>query len=342
MPVPKIKRNAYFQTAILDPNNKTPAPPIRKYRSAAPSRSPTPPTGTLTVTVGQRVWHLPKALVAKHSTYFAQLCQDLSHDQFTLDHIDANDFANLAAYLHSKIYTLNEHVEGYRAIRSNTTAYLLGAHLGAKAYTDAALRTLYRIFEPLARMNGSNARLSSIRASDVEFVCARTTAGNGLRKLFVDAVAARWSELDLVGVGPDADGLAGGVRWRDVLGNYVDLRERLEGSLGMGDSRRGRILKRVEEYVGGEVQSGLKGGGEDLGGMGERSRKVLQPKTRVRSLTRRGERNGKMMGRVRSDGAGEEGIRTWRDGSFGGEESSGVEEVAAGTEDDLMIVDKDE
>jgi hypothetical protein len=271
----------------------------------------------MTVTVGQRAWHLPRALLARHSTFFAQLCRDPAQCSTTLNAaVDAHAFANFADYMHSSIYTLNPHVTAFRSIRANTLAYLLGCRLGAQSYSDAALRKLHRLFEPLAKLGCSNARLSSIRAADVQVVWRATRPGDGLRCLFADAVASHWRQLDVVRVGADADGLET-VSWREVYDMYGDFRERLVASLAWADGERGGLLGRVEGYL-------------DRRGSGM-------------GVLRRRQEGGRVLGGAQSgEGWDYEGIGRWKERVKKGRDGEGEASPHADVKDEWMVVDKDD
>ncbi|KAH7077662.1 hypothetical protein BKA63DRAFT_592855 [Paraphoma chrysanthemicola] len=243
MPRPAVKRNRYFQTAILDPNN--PAPPIRHRtpRSAKPPPTPARPNGNIAITLNHRTWYLSKALLARHSTYFATLCLKPTCNAIALDNsVDSTAFANFVDYIHSSIYTLNPQVADFHAIHANCTGYLLGQYLGAATYRDAALCALYALFKPRSSIN-SHAQLSSIRASHVEFVYQHTQVGDALRRLFVDAVASHWSSADAVNVGLSAAGLStetesDGAEWASWKVVYGLFKVKKEVS-SIGNERQG-------------------------------------------------------------------------------------------------------
>jgi hypothetical protein len=280
MTEPQTPRNRYFQVALKNTANKM-SP--RTYRSATPSAGPPPPTGTLKVIAGPdpatcRVWFLPKASLARHSTYFAKLCANPFKHEVSLEDIDPRDFANFASYLHSSIYALNEQVPNFRAIHEATKAHLVGEKLGCRSYADAALRQLYMIFEPLARLRTSNACKSPLRASDIQFVCQHTTApstipsaavpefsgwmrsagngpekqeqaGVGLRYLFFDALASHWTQQEILNIGHSMDSPSDTARWTDVYNANTDFRITLASSLNVPDAWRLGLLKGAEEYL---------------------------------------------------------------------------------------------
>ncbi|KAF2133365.1 hypothetical protein P153DRAFT_363563 [Dothidotthia symphoricarpi CBS 119687] len=279
----------------------------RTYRSASDPDPPPPLTGTLIVTVGanpstQRTWTLPKSLLARHSTHFAALCASTSLSQTTLQNTTPQAFQNYVDYMHSSIYTLNPHIVGFRPIHQNTLAAILGEELGAKQYSDAAMRQLHAIFEPLSRMWISHARLSPIRAADVEVVCVRTGEGSVLRRLFFDAVTSHWTQTDVlnIGVGTETDadtdvdagqmGEEVAVTWLELYNRYPGFRDALMESLRMKDAWREALLRPVEEYL--KCQGAEEGvierkGGEAGGGeLGGRGRAFARPRPRPRPFHR--------------------------------------------------------
>jgi hypothetical protein len=332
------KRNRYFQTAILDPTRRMSVLQHRECRSATPSLGLSPPTDTLKVIVGsdtltQRTWHLPKALLARHSTSLAKLCHNPYRNEVTLTDLDARAFANFVDYMRSSIYSLNEHIPGFRAIRHNTLAYLLGAQLGAQEYADAAMRQLYMIFEPLARLPTSNARKSSIRADDVEFVWRRTQDGDGLRRLFGDAVASHWTQREACDV-------ANTTGWKDV---DLGFRESLKASVSVLAVRRGELLRPIGEYlnaatvVGQEI--GIKQESRDeatstgVGSAGVR-RAFVRPRSMISTFTRTTSIDRRRRERAEEGVVGTVALSDWREGVVS--ILSGEEEEAV--EDDWMIL----
>ena len=332
----QVKRNKYFQMAIADPVRKVTAHDQRVYRSANAPNTPSPITGTLEVSVGsdtrdRKTWKLPKALLARHATFFDALVQDPNaKGPVTIDEVEPRDFQNFVDYMHSSIYSLNQQAPGYRAIRANTTACLLGIRLGAKAYHDAAIRQLYTIFEPLARLRTSNVRKSSIRASDIEFICTHTSPSgsvvntgdkerqsenkieSGIRQLFFDAVASHWTQSNVLNVGDtrmDTPGDA--ASWADMYNVYPDFRVTLANSLKMADVWRAALLRPVDEYLNprleevrikkekddadGGVGGKLDGTTGDVSGGG---RVIAQPRTRIPALRRRNSSDRRRMERM--------------------------------------------
>ncbi|KAH7088207.1 hypothetical protein FB567DRAFT_620497 [Paraphoma chrysanthemicola] len=249
---PAVKRNKYFQTAILDPNN--PAPPVRHRtsRSARPLPTPARPTGNITVTLNHRTWYLPKALLAQHSTYFATLCRDPTCNAITLDNsVDSTAFANFIDYIRSSIYTLNSKVANFHAIHANSTAYLLGQYLGAITYRDTALCALHALFKSRAGMQ-SHAQSSSIQASDVDFVYQNTQVEDGLRRLFADAVACHWPSADVVRLAMSANTESDATewaRWKVVCNRYAGFKHALWSSLDVANGYREALLKDVKVYL---------------------------------------------------------------------------------------------
>lgn len=172
---------------------------------------------TITITVGtetQRTWTLPKELLAQRSYLFAQLfTEETTISDKHLANITPYTFADFVDYLRSGIYTANSKVADYNAVRANVDACILGAQLGADDYRKAALRTLHKLFKPLAQSTTSNATRSMLRAADMEYVCMRASTANlafapcvtdtaammrGLRMLCYDGLAAHWTQRNVV------------------------------------------------------------------------------------------------------------------------------------------------
>lgn len=347
-----MKRNRYFQTAVADPARKMAAHDQRVYRSASAANITPPITGTLEISVGsdtrsRRTWILPKDLLSRHSTLFAAIIQDSNaKEPVTIHDVEPRDFQNFVDYMHSSIYSLNQQALGYRAIRGNTTACLLGIRLGAKPYHDAALRQLYMIFEPLARLRTSNVRKSSIRASDIEFICTNTSpsgsVGNtgdkeshgeselksGIRQLFFDAVASHWTQSNVLNIGDTRMDTPGDTAaWADMYNAYPDFRITLANSLKMADVWRAALLRPVDEYLNprpeevrvkkeekenGGVSGQLDGTAGDVSGRG---RVIAQPRTRIPALRRRNSSHRRRMERmagVQGNDSKGEGQTVWQ------------------------------
>ncbi|KAF1947690.1 hypothetical protein EJ02DRAFT_449163 [Clathrospora elynae] len=246
--------------------------------SSAPSLSPlsSPPiTGTMKVIAGaepnsQRTWILAKALLARCSMFFASVIrEDPKKAEVELAAVDGRDFQNFVDYLYSGIYSLNTQVVEYRAITANAEACLLGARLGAKTYSDAALRNLFSIFEPLAKSRSSNAKQCLLRASDIEFICLQTGAntnlndsfnGNdnddegkriklGLRNLFFDALTSHWTQHDVLAVRILENDTPGDITaWARIYNKNPAFRANLRNSLMIADVWRAKLLRPIDEY----------------------------------------------------------------------------------------------
>lgn len=250
------KDNHVFQAASEGRLVKEVSREHRVYRSATTIYSPLPITGLTKIIVGlsphkTRTWFLPKSNVARHSGFFADLIQapDASDGVVRLD-FEPHVFQNFVDYMHSSIYSLNTQVTGFRAIRHHTQACLLGIKLECKAYHDAAMRQLYMMFEPLARLPSSRASLSSIRASDVEYVCKNTAPQTGLRYLFFNAVAAHWARLDAICIGDEyLDRPGDTTTWGDVYNQNFDFHATIVGSIQYPGLWRGAFLRPMEKYI---------------------------------------------------------------------------------------------
>jgi hypothetical protein len=241
---PPLKKNRYFQTAVLDPNKRKPSLPD----SLAMDK-----LITLKITVGsspaeQRTWALTPKLLLR-CPYLAALSRNSPHTPVHLPEVDPRDFATYVMYLHSGIYTLNPQVPNFRPLHAATRAHLLGLRLHDSVYADAAIRQIHAILLPLAKLRTSNAAKSPIRASDIEFVAERSRAGSGIRRLFVDAVSSHWAQGECWGAGHVKSERPGEVKWVDVLAEYNDLRSCLVRTRVVGDRWRGSLLGGVEDYL---------------------------------------------------------------------------------------------
>lgn len=260
----ELKLNKYFQTAVAEPTRKLTSFQEQVYHSANSSTDPSPPiTGSMKVIVSSdpsscRTWILPKSLLARHSTYFADIIkQDGEKQEVMINDLGLREFQNFVDYMHSSIYSLNTSVVAYRAVMENAKAYLLGEKLGVKTYSDAAVRQLYAIFEPLARLRTSNARKSPIRASDIDYICRNTVPSStkpsnvsGIRKLFFDAVASHWTQFNVLNVDDSNMDTAGdSISWAEVYNAHADFRILLARSLRWADTWRAALLRPVDEYL---------------------------------------------------------------------------------------------
>jgi hypothetical protein len=142
-----------------------------------------------------------------------------------------------------------------------TDACLLGVLLKSKQYSDAALIQLHNTFEPVASYRRSRAKLSLIRASDIEYVCVqtsddRTTAATksysaaALRLLFFDALAAHWTSREILSIGAPALETPGDTTtWTHVYQEYHDFRVWIVSSAHTPDSERWAYLRPQAEYL---------------------------------------------------------------------------------------------
>ncbi|KAF1836967.1 hypothetical protein BDW02DRAFT_481469, partial [Decorospora gaudefroyi] len=215
---------------------------------------------------GQRTWELPKALLSKHSAFFAAMVKhDSDNEKLEIPTIAPRDFQNFVYFMHSSIYSLNDQVEEYRNIRAHTAACVIGIRLEAKTYFNCALRKLYLIFHTLAKAQFSNARLSPIRASDIEYVCEQTATAPKdsitalkLKQFFFDALAAHWTQSDALFVGyldsPNGtsnrnDAPFDTTTWSHVYNTYPDFRTYMANSAAARDASRVAFLRPENEYL---------------------------------------------------------------------------------------------
>jgi hypothetical protein len=210
----------------------------------------TSPSGTLKVTVGaatvmQRVWTLPKSLLAHHTTFFQRFCTDPSINEVELKDIDARCFANFVDFMRSSIFSLNKQVPGFKSIRHSIDAYILSEKLGAERYSAAAMTCLYGLVEPMANDPGSKRVLSPIKAEDVELVCTAVKdegIGHHLRKMVFNAVASHWTQGEAVLV-KKAEG------WSDVFKQHSAFRKAIMATLNVPDQYRVVLLKPLKQYL---------------------------------------------------------------------------------------------
>jgi hypothetical protein len=244
---PPPKLNKYFQAALLDPAARMSAVQHTTYPTSNPLLLASLPSSNIKLTIGstptQRVWYLPKALLARHSTTLAHLCADT---EITLSDIDAHAFANFVDYMRSNIYTLNPHVASFHPIRSHIYAAILGVDLGAREYADAAVRKMYMALEPAARLvKGRGMRKCIVTPEIVALVCGTNgDVGANLKKLVCDAVAASWKVND---VSMLTSGRIEG--WNTVFEQHAVFRETMRKSLGTSDRERSKLLKPVDKYL---------------------------------------------------------------------------------------------
>ncbi|KAF2244492.1 hypothetical protein BU26DRAFT_406498, partial [Trematosphaeria pertusa] len=208
----------------------------------------------------QRIWHLPVSLLRQHSKFLRSACDDPDQTEVLLTDIEPSAFQNFLDYAHSNIYSLNKGASGYHTILHNAQAWILGHKLQSPLFRDAALRTLYAALEPLARFSASCARLSAVRAVDIQYVCENTSPDSAVRRLLFDAVAAHWRQVEVLNIGDAMDldppfssspslSTATTTTWLDIYNNHADFRVRLANSLKVADVLRGDMLRPVEDYL---------------------------------------------------------------------------------------------
>lgn len=270
--------------------------------------------------VTQRTWHLSKALLTHHSTYLADICTNPFITSVTLEDVDIRAFANFVDYMRSSIYTLNELIPGYRRVHEGIKACLLGQKLGCRAYSNAAIINLHVGFEPLTQLKGSNKRLSTIRAEDIDFVCRSTNKdGNnndickGLRQLFHDAVASHWSNWEVNKLTGHHDEYMG--EWTELCVRYDDFRITLLASCRTSDAQRYTLFKPVSQYLSvekrkaeEEVMVKLESPAASLGVIGDR-RPIATPKSIISGMKWKGLRERRQREKAEAgieDGEGEE------------------------------------
>jgi hypothetical protein len=314
----RLPSNSYFQNAVADFSTNLAALPLLPDTPSVVASTPsatagtpsprslsplTPPSGTLKVVIGsdpitQRAWLLPRALLAKHSTYFAKICAKSETNEHNLEDVDPRAFANFVDYIRSSIYSLNANTAAFRHVRANVKAALLGIKFGARDYADAAIRQLYMLFEPLARLRTSNKSKSVIRASDIEFVCRQSfgskeeeKAAERLRQLFFDATASHWGQFEAVKIFQMRDLHGDTVAWNEVNSKYPQFAHTMKQSILVMDKARAQLLRPVKEYLTpppavAAVVKRRGTGGSGAGAVGDRGRPILKPKSRMPSLMR--------------------------------------------------------
>jgi hypothetical protein len=345
MAAPPLKRNKYFQTAVLDPTSQMSATEHTIYLTSTPLPLP---VNTIKLTIGssftQRVWYLPKSLLTRHSTSLASLCTSPS---ITLSEIDPRAFANFVDYMRSSIYTLNPQFASYHPIRSHMDAALLGEKLGAHAYADAAIRKLYMAFEPAAKIGTRSMRKCIVTPEIVGFVFSQNEGvGMGLKNLVCDAVAASWKrkEVHVLTIGQVEV-------WKDVYDTCEMFRETMKKSLRTLDQNRGGLLKPVGKYLKKTVEAK----GEDVlvkeevvsdsegekrtnrRSIAEQRRKILIPKMRLGGLKRRDSDERRRRQRTETEARDAE-MEEWSAGIAPGE---GNGEGEASATEDWILVDQE-
>jgi hypothetical protein len=345
MAAPPLKRNKYFQTAILDPASEMSVTEHITYFKCTPLLLP---ADTVKLIIGssptQRIWYLPKQLLTRHSTTLTELCTSPS---IALDEINQHVFANFVDYMRSSIYTLNPQSASYHPIRSHIDAALLGETLGAPSYADAAIRKLYMAFEPAAKLEKRGTRKSIITPSIVDFVLSQNEdTGTDLKNLVCDAVAGSWKRKEVYALTIEEV-----EDWKDVYDKHEVFRKAMQKSLKTLDRERGGLLKPVGKYL----RKTVKAKGEEMrgkkevvsdseeegkgrrGSLAEQRRKILIPKMRLGGLKKRSEEERRMRQRAEEEDKDAE-IVMWTAGITPGE---GNGEGEAGQAEDWMLVDQD-
>jgi len=241
----------------------------RPYQSGDPSVQSAPEVpGTMKIIVGpesnQRTWHIPKARLIRHSSMFdGIIAADRKISEVQLPTITPNAFADFVPYMESSVYSPNTVVTGYRSLRVYVEACFLGVKLEASEYWKAGMRELYELVKPLARSTRSDAKQSLLRASDIAYICANTTAESLrriaiigpvarrpsvgspppprqdrhsqasagmelLQRLFFDALASHWSQRDVHYIGAQDSPRGGGFNRNDVPGDSTTWGELCE------------------------------------------------------------------------------------------------------------------
>jgi hypothetical protein len=352
---PPPKRNKYFQTALLDPTSTISPPQAFTYRSTMPLLRSSTPTGSIKLIIGsspptQRVWYLPRSLLARCSTHLADLCSNPFRSEISLPQIDPHAFANFVDYTRSSIYTLNTQVRSFHRVRAGAEACILGEILGATEYADAAVRALHGAFEAVTQMRRRSMRICVVRPEDVGFVCGLDDGvGDGLKKLVCEATAGMWGHEEVYTL------KNGQVEaWKDVFDKCAMFKEVMVLSLGTRDRDRATLLRPVDKYLSKAIKAEKEKGkrvvvrkevvsdSENEAESASRSvvanqrRRILTPKMRFSGQKRKDARERRRVQRTeveQGDADTEEDlnngkVEVWRDGE--GEKALG---------DDGMVVD---
>lgn len=206
----------------------------------------------------QRTFYIPKSLLSEQSSFFRVACKgpwkEGRENRITLPEDDPRIFASFVDFMRSNIYSVNTQAVGFQFVLFNAMAWVLGDKLGAFAFRDAALRKLHCSFYCNARIQGSHANISPISATDIDYVCTHTLPHSNLRALFFDAVAAHWTQVDVVNIAHTMDVDDDEVSWPYVYNTYDDFRRALEVSARYIDIVRSVLLADVQEYLTGRIQ----------------------------------------------------------------------------------------
>ncbi|KAF2712197.1 hypothetical protein K504DRAFT_372275 [Pleomassaria siparia CBS 279.74] len=219
------------------------------------------------VHTNSRSFFITRALATKSSSLILSSLHP-SHTTIYLSSISPMAFQNYINYCHSSIYSIGRPSPPDRPMHENTLSYLLGSVLKDEDYQRCAFVALYNLMEPLARSMHSKAALSNMRASDVDFACCNSPDGSPLRRLFFDAVASHWTRLEAKVIKDlfnarcnnyNANGAAiRSLAWPDMYRKYVDFRAVIALSALFPDSKRGQLLRHVDEYIGSRKNEEMK------------------------------------------------------------------------------------
>lgn len=290
------------------------ATPVRNVPGSA--SSPTQ-RGTLTITAGsepmaQRVWIIRTALLRRHCASLRTVCTDSTTASLALPTTAPSTSQNLVDYLHSSIYSPHKYAADYHHIMTHAQAWVLGSALDIGGFCNAALRSLHKELEPLARgprvMSG--AINSPILPRVIEYACENSEVGSVLRTVIFDGVAAHWSQADSFIIGCNASDpsresssrSAGIVYWTHVYRTYPDFHHRIANSMKVKDGMRGQLLRPVEDYLQGSL--GMKEE-EWIQGVGGESEMMMQMPSLLVMRTPEptaGGRRGRGRGRGRGTG----------------------------------------
>lgn len=285
-----------FTNLSLRPGGKlSRAPPAmssqtqRAYLSGAALEPGTP--GAITITVSTTEphpsWTIPKTRLAERSHVFSSLfTEDIKISEKHFPTITPNAFANFANYIRSSIYSTNTKVDGYNDIYAHVDACILGAQLGADEYRKAALRSLHALFTPGAHAPYWNASRSMIGVKEMQYVCERTSTATlifapcvtdigammkGLRYLCYDALAAHWTQRNVIFFSSSGSSKVGWGLWRgasgassssskqapplprrstwgDLFARFPEFRERIVKTSDVTGVARSLLLKDANEY----------------------------------------------------------------------------------------------
>jgi hypothetical protein len=180
----------------------------------------------------RRTWTLAQGFLSYHSGYFKGMLHHLVFKEATdgavyIPDTDAYIFGLFVQWMLFGFYQDKDDLTNHDKVRDCARAWVLGDYLVAPAFKNFAMLQLYNIFHP----KDGSAPKSGITPAAIQHCCDNSPMGSSLRKFFLHAMVAFWSDKSVVHYHERLRH-----KWQEVWAAHPDFSEALIFFLHSGKS----------------------------------------------------------------------------------------------------------